>query len=253
MNILLDTTIQIDRILGSRERQKSIGEVLDGNDLFCSTYVLGEYYSNIINDFLTLYGLFLIDRNLAETGKRISERVFGRSQSRVAKLYAAILEMCEFNVDEIEDVFSLGVDLLQDEFYNGLKEILDITGCARANAKVEYEDEVPVLHNIKCDKKQEICRICSFWKEFKKEVRKIIGKNEVDEKIRYILKSAEGDEKEYRGNNCKTLGDTIILLEALKCGQEFGVCSSNKKDFQSICEAIGVKLVIPDYSWKKST
>lgn len=50
-----------------------------------------------------------------------------------------------------------------------------------------------------------------------------------------------------------TLGDTIISLEALKDKRELGICSSNRKDFQPICDAIGVELVVPDYSWKQHT
>ena len=42
MNLLLDTTIQIDRITGSKERKKAVEEILKDNRLFCSTYVLGE-------------------------------------------------------------------------------------------------------------------------------------------------------------------------------------------------------------------
>lgn len=106
MNLLLDTTIQIDRATGSKQRKKEIGEVLKGNKLYCSTYVLGEY----------------------------------------------------------------------------------------------------------CNTK---------------------------------------DEKAYRGNNCKTLGDTIISLETLKSEWKLGVCTSNKKDFEPICEAVGLELVTPDYSRKK--
>lgn len=82
MNLLLDTTIQIDRFLSSKERKEAINDVLKDNTLYSSTYVLGEYY-NLINDFLTLYSLFIQDKDIAETGKHITEKAFGRSQSRM--------------------------------------------------------------------------------------------------------------------------------------------------------------------------
>lgn len=168
MNLLLDTTIQIDRITGSKERKNAVNKVLKDNKLFCSKYVLGEYYSNIVNNLITLYNLFLIDKDIGETGKRINERVFGRDQARVAKLYANILTMCEFDIEEVENTFLLYIDLIQDEFYLDLEEMIDITNCPRAEAKVIFED----------------------------------------------------------------------------------ICSSNKKDFQPICNAIGLELISPDYSWK---
>ena len=75
-----------------------------------------------------------------------------------------------------------------------------------------------------------------------------MASEEIDGKIREILHSAKDNEQEYRGNNCKTLGDTVISLEAKKSRHALGICSSNKKDFQPICDAIGVELAVPDYS-----
>ena len=59
MKALLDTTIQIDRIFGSDRRIARINEVLKGKQLISSTYVLGEYYKNIVNDFVTLYKILV--------------------------------------------------------------------------------------------------------------------------------------------------------------------------------------------------
>ena len=59
MKVVLDTTIQIDRIFGSNKRLKRIDEVLRGNELISTTYVLGEYFYNIVNDYVTLYNIFL--------------------------------------------------------------------------------------------------------------------------------------------------------------------------------------------------
>ncbi|MDE7310381.1 MAG: hypothetical protein K2N87_01985 [Eubacterium sp.] len=46
------------------------------------------------------------------------------------------------------------------------------------------------------------------------------------------------------------LGDVVITLEAVHFEEDTGVCSSNKKDFQPICDSVGVELAVPDYSWK---
>lgn len=252
MDLLLDTTIQIDRIIGSKDRKKSINKLLKDNKLFCSTYVLGEYYTNIVADFVTLYSLFLMDKNIGETGKRINEVVFGRSQSRVAKLYANILAMCEFDIEEIEDSFLLYMDLIQDEFFLNLEEVINTTDCPRANKKIVFEDERPILSQVSCTKNKEICSVCQLWAQSKDEIKNLVASSAVDEKIRDILNAAQLDEKNYRGKNCMTLGDTIISLEACKNERDLVICSSNKKDFQPICDAIGVDLVSPDYSWKNT-
>ena len=252
MKLLLDTTIQIDRITGSKERKEAVKKVLSDNDLYCSTYVLGEFYSNIVNDLVTLFSLFLIDRNIGETGKRITERIFGRSQNRMQKLYANIIDMCELNEDEIEDSFYLYIDLIQNEFYMGIKDVMDITKCGRANRKVIYEDDRPILPAVSCTKRKEICNVCHLWKDSELEVSQIIKARKVSNKILDILVSAKEDEKEYRGKNCLTLGDMIICLETLKSHMGLGVCSSNETDFQPICDSLGLELRVPDYSFKNN-
>lgn len=251
MKLLLDTTIQIDRIIGSRERIFAVEKVLRNNELYCSTYVLGEFYANIVNDLVTLFALFLIDRNIGETGKRITERIFGRSQSRVAKLYANIIDMCELNADKIEDSFYLYVDLIQNEFYTDIKEVINTTKCERANRKVIYEDDRPILSDVSCTKSKEICNVCHLWKDSEQEVDQIIKARKVNNKILDILISAKDDDREYRGRNCMTLGDMVICLETLKCHRALGVCSSNESDFQPICDSLGLELRVPDYSFKK--
>ncbi len=250
MDLLLDTTIQIDRITGSKERKEAVDKVLKDNKLYCTTYVLGEYYSNIVSDLVTLYALFLMDKDIGETGKRITEKVFGRSQSRMSKLYANILAMCNFEVSEVNDTFQLYMDLIQDEFFLNLEEILNQTKCIRANRNITYEDGVPVLSNARCRKNEERCDICLLWKNAEQETERILTSEEMDERIRQVLCAAKENPQEYRGNNCRTLGDAVISLEAKKSEYELKICSSNRKDFQPICDAIGLKLVAPDYSGK---
>lgn len=197
MNLLLDTTIQIDRIIGSKERKAAVEEVLKNNNLFCSTYVLGEYYNNLVNDFVTLYGLFMLDKDIDETGKRISERVFGRSQSRISKLYFHILQLCDRDIEEIEDTFSLCLDLIQDAFYFGIEEVINTTECAKADRKVNYEDDVPVLNPVHCTKEKKICNICFFWKACQQEIAKVVEQKQIDKRIKNILNCAKENEKEY--------------------------------------------------------
>ena len=252
MNILLDTTIQIDRITGSKERKEAVEAELKGNDLYCTTYVLGEYYHTIISDYITLFALFLIDRDIGETGKRITERVFHRSQARVSKLYASIVALCDSDLDEIEDVFRLYLDILQNSFFIDLKEVINKTECAHAETKVIYEDGKPVLQPpLACRKNEEKCGVCRLWRDSIKEIDQIIAARQVSDKILDILISAREDESNYRGRNCMTLGDMIICLETLKSEKKLAVCSSNKSDFQPICDILGIELVIPDYSFKK--
>ena len=182
MDILLDTTIQIDRITGTKQSQKAIKDVLAYRNVYSSTYVLGEYYATVVSDLVTLYALFLQDKDIGETGKRITEQVFARSQSRVSKLYANILAMCEFDVEEVEDTFQLYMDLIQDEFFLNLEGTLDGTKCVRGSRKIEYEDNIPFLPEARCRKSEKICDICPFWERARQEAEKLMGSQEIEDR-----------------------------------------------------------------------
>ena len=71
MKSLIETTIQINRICKSKKKA-AINEFIRKNECYCSTYVLGEFKANIVNDFLTLYGIVRTENNLAE----VQENVF---------------------------------------------------------------------------------------------------------------------------------------------------------------------------------
>ncbi len=167
MKALLDTTIQIDRIFGSDRRIARINEVLKGKQLISSTYVLGEYYKNIVNDFVTLYNIFLQENDIKQTGCRITENIFGRSQSRIFKLFNNIAANCSYDLDLIKNSLENYVDILIGRFNEDLIDILDNTNCYRAKATVIYEDGIPILKNILCSKKTNNAAYVSFGKNAK--------------------------------------------------------------------------------------
>lgn len=248
VNLLLDTTIQIDRFLGSKERKLAINKVLLNNKLFSSTYVLGEYY-NLINDFITLYALFIQDKNIAETGKHITERTFGRSRGRIEKLYFNIIEKCDYDIDLIENTLDNFLCQIESVFTYRLElPLIDCTRCARAQQKIICEDEIPMLKKVKCHKDKEICQICVFFEQRAEELEKLL-KVEIAQNFREIISKGIEQISEFRGNNCKSVGDVIISLEANELESDKGVCSSNKRDFKPVCECLEIPLISPDYSF----
>ncbi|MEZ4730431.1 MAG: hypothetical protein R3E79_25175 [Caldilineaceae bacterium] len=50
--VFLDTTIQIERVTGTRSRQAEIAQALTGLQVLTSTYVLGEYLRTLVQDAL---------------------------------------------------------------------------------------------------------------------------------------------------------------------------------------------------------
>lgn len=112
MKALLDTTIQIDRIFGSDMRIGRINQILNGKELISTTYVLGECYKNIVNDFVTLYNIFLQENSIVQTGCRITENIFGRKQGRMFKLFNNIASNCDYDIELIKDNLDNYLNLL---------------------------------------------------------------------------------------------------------------------------------------------
>ncbi len=247
MKVVLDTTIQIDRIFGSNKRLKRIDEVLRGNELISTTYVLGEYFYNIVNDYVTLYNIFLQENDIEQTGCRITEKVFGRSQGRMFKLFNNLAANCDYDLELIKDNLDNYLHIIIERFYDELVEVLNETECNKAKAFVTYEDGIPKLENIFCSKKEEQCQICEFWKKRKEKLELLLENEKYDDSLKDIIRKSLLKAENFKGRNCQKLGDTVIVSEAAG-KEEMAVCSSNRQDFEPICESMGIKLISPDYS-----
>lgn len=246
MRVVLDTTIQIDRILGSDKRIDRINEILYDKELITTTYVLGEYYKNIIQDYITLYNIFLQENDIKQTGCRITENIFGRRQGRIFKLFNNLAASCDYDVELVRDNLQNYLELLQERFYEDIDEILNGTECNKASAVVVYEDEVPRLESVSCTKKMKQCKICEFWHKRRDVLELLLEDRKYAEELKHIIQEGLEDSDCFKGNNCMSLGDTIIVSEAWKL-KDISICSSNKKDFQPICDSLNITLCSPDY------
>lgn len=247
MKVHLDTTIQIDRIFGSDKRKSRIAEVLEGKELVTSTYVLGEYYNNMVNDYITLYHIFLQEKDIKQTGCRITEKAFGRSQGRMFKLFNDLVSCCDGDLELIEDNLDNYLQVMLARFHEGIDEtLMNETECHRAKAKVVYEDGIPRLESLRCRKEDHQCEVCTFWMQRKEDLERLLENQNYDRTLKEIIEQSLQENKNFKGRNCSKLGDTVITAEAIG-KKDMEVCSSNRGDFEPICESFGVSLTVPDY------
>lgn len=73
----------------------------------------------------------------------------------------------------------------------------------------------------------------------------------INQKFADILHKGKNKIEELKGNNCRDIGDVIICLETKELKKDFAVCSSNKKDFEPICDCLNIDLRSPDYREKE--
>jgi hypothetical protein len=238
----MDTTVQADKYLGSKDKRQYIISICKKNKLISSTYVLGEFKSSFLRDATALYTLVLDSYDIPEVLIRLEETFSKRIDDRMSKLLGNLIRELGLNKDELLDRLEYYIeDLLIKRFKQDLDSILlDDTKCLRSNAK-PYKENSTWKIDTHCRQSQHPkCCIISFFEKNREDAVKIIDLPVHMEKIQKLLVKVLSKQVKPYGNNCRTLGDTIICLEAPK-----GSCifSTNKKDFIPLCEKLKKTLI----------
>lgn len=248
MRLFLDTTIQIDRIFGSRKKKAAIRAACEGHTCCCSTYVLGEFYATIIKDAVDIYHILWGEDNLNEAERRVSELARNRRSERMHLLFIQLRDLYQNNLDEIRcEVQSYLEDLLH-MFHRGLEETLgDATQCQRGRARLVMEEGLPILEGAGCRKDSCRCEVEAFWKDNQPLLEDVTFPDTLQEKPAQLLHAIrQGKYNNIKGNSCRTLGDSIITLEARAAAD--GICTTNRADYQPLCDLFQTSLCCPDYS-----
>lgn len=247
MKLFLDTTVQIDRIFGSRLKRKAIREVCAGKECCCSTYVLGEFYANIVYDAVCICHFLHQEDNLNEVERRITDFARNRQADRMHKLFIYLRSLYDNNLEMMKCETESWLEDLLHLFYRGIQpELTDETKCQRAKAHIVYRDGLPFLEGAGCQRRSCQCGIESFWTAQQPLLAQVSVSEEVNAKARPLLEKIQKNViHDVKGNHCRTLGDTVIVLEARNLGGE--VCSTNRKDYFPLCQMFQIVLHLPDY------
>lgn len=252
MKLFLDTTIQIDRIFGSPKRRTAIHKICAGEECCCTTYVLGEFYATIMRDVVTIYHVLLRESDLNDAENLVAELTRNRRAARAHKIFIHLRKLYDNNLEQMKcEVESYFEDLIY-MFYRGIDPNLsDRTQCQRGRAQITYEDGIPILTGDRCRKSNCQCDIERFWINHQAVLDGIRFPATSDDRTYRLLAQIGKPNYDVKGNNCRTLGDSVIVLEALD--NEGEVCTTNRNDFEPLCKAFQVMLCVPDYSVNSHT
>lgn len=244
MRLFLDTTIQIDRIFGSRKKRNMIREICAGKECCCTTYVLGEFYATIMRDVVTVYSVLLRENDLNEAERYVAELARNRTANRTHKIFIHLRELYDNDLEKMKCEMESYFEDLLFMFYRGVNATLsDRTHCQRGKAQIKYYDRIPVVEGVGCRKTDCHCDIERFWTDHCALLADMSFPDTLGDPPRELLAQIREHKNDVKGNSCRTLGDSIIVLEARD--NQGDVCSTNQKDFLPLCEMFQVKLYIP--------
>lgn len=243
MKALIETTIQIDRIFKSKKKA-TINKFMKENECYCSTYVLGEFKANMINDFLTLYGIIRTENNWADVNEAIAEVYSSRQKSRFLNLLSELQRDYGEDYELIKEQLEGYPELLLHRFERGIEPaLLNSTDCARAKAELDTERMTWKDKGVRCRKEYDQCAIAQFWEKNKELVHDMEKEEGIQDKMKKPLGCLNEKGEIPKGNACRSLGDCIIALESLEL-EDGCVVTSNEVDYKPICQKIGAQLKV---------
>lgn len=237
--IFMETTVQADKFLAKKERKDYIKNICQNKKLVSSTYVLGEFKSNFLKDATKLYNLLWDSETVGEAVIRFEETYSKRINSRMCKLFGNLINECGVNdKTEILDRLEIYIeDILVKRFKKGIDKILiDNTKCLRSLAVPEKYGNTWTM-NVSCvQNPNPKCNIKKFLTTDNIDnIKKLVKLPDEMSKMREVIQKVINDEAKPYGNNCRTMGDAIISLEA---PNESQILTTNTKDFKPICNCI---------------
>ena len=242
-SVFLETTIQIDLIIGRKERRDEIRHNLVGKQVSTSGHVLGEFNKTLIMDAITFRNLLISSDSVEDAVKRL--RRYDRRFPRTVDLFATLgIDNDKQNtIDRLEKFIEWQAYECFWEFISAQKYV-DRVGCKLKEWKPQNDGTNGYdTTGLKCLKDNpSSCKILSFI-----EANRAILENFVqyskESNRRNIRRAATALENILSGaetpfgerSNCYAITDTMIVLESLADSQVY----STDGDVEIICQVIG--------------
>ncbi|MBC8447500.1 MAG: hypothetical protein H8D78_07100 [Chloroflexi bacterium] len=246
--LFLDSTIQIERVVGSRARQAELHHQLAGFKLITSTYVLGEYLRTLARDVTLLHTLTLEHEHLDDVMTAIARQHSQRVSKRALLLWANVYREGRFSrqdiLEKLDDYITFQ---LVSRFMNSIDELLDTTACGLARERPQQLGELHYLRS-QCTRRVEECDLSERLRSWRPELR-LVADGLYEHSDRALARMGDlaaqlVDAPDLaRGRNCTWyLGDLIIALEI---PSDAALYTTNRRHFGPLCTLLGKHLHQP--------
>jgi hypothetical protein len=230
--VFLDTTVQCSRTFASDEVRETIRRALAGKQLITSDYVLGEYNATFLIDCMVFHDLLLDYTPVQALYQVVQTYGHTRRVSRIFEVFALILDILTrcHKTPTRENVLPILQGWIEHDlhcrFWYGVTYMILDARCRRARYvrpqrsghKYCIQEQI---EQITCRKreqqKRQDCQIVPFWRATRDSLTAIQSANlpeHLSDVQQVAAKILEKPSEAYGLQNCSTMGDTIILLEA---------------------------------------
>lgn len=256
--LFLETTIQIERIVGSRSRQLALQTELANYQLFSSHYVLGEFLRTVVKDAVQLHRLLAAQTHLDDVLTAIGQHYNKKEASRMSLMLGAVMRIVSPATsvmparEDLLDRLSLMLEFgLVNRFYAGIHTFVDEVQCGLATERPQTWNgsTAPSYHlRSQCVRTVRECALAEKMTLWQPQLEKIAVAF-APEKEPALRKMGELATKIIenpiiaRGRNCTWyLGDLVIALEL---PPHIPLYTTNIRHFAPILHLLGKKLHTP--------
>ena len=246
--VFLDTTIQIERLTGTRARRAQLTAQLAGKEIVTSTYVLGEFLRTLVRDCITLYTLVSQNVYLDDVEVQIANRFNKREASRCLLLWASLHRARAYGREKVLCTLRTYIEYgLVQAFMAGVDQVSDATGCGLAQERPRRVEGTYRLR-AQCRREVKECRLEEWLATYSAALDGVAPHLRASGepalvRIGELLGEFPHAPETVRGRNCTWyLGDLIITLE---CPADAALYTTNRRHFGVLCAQLGKRMYEP--------
>jgi len=239
----LDSSVLLSRKFGLAKQKTKIRIKLKNRKRISSKYAKTEIKRTFLKDAIWLHSLIVEEGNLLPIYDRISEYpTTQRRKDRCIKILKSVSDKGNLRyADTLARLENLILGI-EKEVLRGVQIIESGTKCQLAEEELEFNyPYFDIKHS--CTQQTAICSLPAYLAQNMKVLHVLkTGISGIPHlrKLEQALDILLQDPKKAKGNRCKTLGDTIICLDAPK---DCDIFSTNEKDFDPISKHLGKSFV----------
>lgn len=250
--IFLDTSVQIERLLGSLSQRQAIEQHLAIADctFVTSTYVFMEFQRAVLADYANVYNTLYAHPVWEETAQVLRSgkmayrpRALGRCMQILTQAMTLSKMDCEVALSLLKATIRYD---LPGRFWQHVTRLPDPITCDLVVKGVKFQGDNQCIVGESCRKEDAACHLPDFLSQHQAVLQNIIAYLKTQphaikqqERVARLLQNVIADPHAALGQSaCWPLGDIIIALQALPHASIW----TSDSDFQPIAQAIGLPL-----------